>query len=168
MQGNVKLERAAADLTVSQVAAELGLHYDTVRRLLLSGLLPGYKADRKQWRITPRCPGQFQIFGRSKASRTAPGHVTNGRKQTMPKKSGPLRYAIYSRCSSDDQAHKDFSTTDVQGRPEPVSMSRTKTAFLSARTKTKGSAEPLSSAKTGPGCWPTPSAACLTWWSSPT
>ena len=32
----------------------------------------------------------------------------------MPKKSGPLRYAIYSRCSSDDQAHKDFSTTDVQ------------------------------------------------------
>ena len=32
----------------------------------------------------------------------------------MAKKSGPLRYAIYSRCSSDDQAHKDFSTTDVQ------------------------------------------------------
>ena len=25
-----------------------------------------------------------------------------------------LRYAVYSRCSSDDQAHKDFSTTDVQ------------------------------------------------------
>ncbi len=32
----------------------------------------------------------------------------------MPKRSGPVRYAIYSRCSSDDQAHKDFSTTDVQ------------------------------------------------------
>jgi len=32
----------------------------------------------------------------------------------MAKKSGPTRYAIYSRCSSDDQAHKDFSTTDVQ------------------------------------------------------
>ena len=30
------------------------------------------------------------------------------------KSSGPVRYAIYSRCSSDDQAHKDFSTTDVQ------------------------------------------------------
>ena len=33
----------------------------------------------------------------------------------MVKKSGPVRYAIYSRCSSDDQAHKDFSTIDVQG-----------------------------------------------------
>ena len=32
----------------------------------------------------------------------------------MAKKSGPLRYAIYSRCSSDDQAHRDFSTTEVQ------------------------------------------------------
>ena len=30
------------------------------------------------------------------------------------KKTGPIRYAIYSRCSSDDQAHKDFSTLDVQ------------------------------------------------------
>ena len=30
------------------------------------------------------------------------------------KSSGPTRYVIYSRCSSDDQAHKDFSTTDVQ------------------------------------------------------
>lgn len=25
-----------------------------------------------------------------------------------------VRYAVYSRCSSDDQKHKDFSTTDVQ------------------------------------------------------
>ena len=32
----------------------------------------------------------------------------------MATKNGPTRYAIYSRCSSDDQAHKDFSTTDVQ------------------------------------------------------
>jgi len=30
------------------------------------------------------------------------------------KKTGQNRYAIYVRCSSDDQAHKDFSTTDVQ------------------------------------------------------
>ena len=30
------------------------------------------------------------------------------------RKTGPTRYAIYSRCSSDDQAHKDFSTVDVQ------------------------------------------------------
>ena len=32
----------------------------------------------------------------------------------IKKKSGPTRYALYSRCSSDDQKHKDFSTTDVQ------------------------------------------------------
>ena len=32
----------------------------------------------------------------------------------MATKNSPTRYAIYSRCSSDDQAHKDFSTTDVQ------------------------------------------------------
>ena len=30
------------------------------------------------------------------------------------KRSGPVRYALYNRCSSDDQAHKDFSTIDVQ------------------------------------------------------
>ena len=30
------------------------------------------------------------------------------------KQTGSIRYAIYSRCSSDDQAHKDFSTVDVQ------------------------------------------------------
>ena len=30
------------------------------------------------------------------------------------RKSGLIRYVSYSRCSSDDQAHKDFSTTDVQ------------------------------------------------------
>ncbi len=34
----------------------------------------------------------------------------------MPKKqsSAPKRYAVYARCSSDDQAHRDFSTIDVQ------------------------------------------------------
>ncbi len=30
------------------------------------------------------------------------------------RQAGPPRYATYSRCSSDDQKHKDFSTTDVQ------------------------------------------------------
>jgi site-specific DNA recombinase len=29
-------------------------------------------------------------------------------------KTGPTRYATYSRCSTDDQKHNDFSTTDVQ------------------------------------------------------
>ena len=30
------------------------------------------------------------------------------------KSDGPVRHAIYLRCSSDDQAHKDFSTIDTQ------------------------------------------------------
>ncbi len=63
MQASVKLEKAAADLTVSQVAAELGLHYDTVRRLLISGHLPGYKADRKQWRVTRAALDSFKSSG---------------------------------------------------------------------------------------------------------
>ncbi len=32
------------------------------------------------------------------------------------KQNGVTRYAFYSRCSSDDQKHKDFSTTDVQDK----------------------------------------------------
>ncbi len=32
----------------------------------------------------------------------------------MVKKLGLVRYAVYARCSSDDQAHRDFSTVDVQ------------------------------------------------------
>lgn len=30
------------------------------------------------------------------------------------KSNGPARYALYCRCSSDDQAHKDYSTTEAQ------------------------------------------------------
>ena len=32
----------------------------------------------------------------------------------VKKQIGPIRYALYARCSSDDQKHKDFSTVDVQ------------------------------------------------------
>jgi len=42
----------AKDLTVTEVAEELSLHADTVKRLLRLGALPGYKADLKQWRVT--------------------------------------------------------------------------------------------------------------------
>ena len=63
MQTSIQLERAVADLTVSQVAAELGLHYDTVRRLLLGGHLTGYKADLKQWRVTRAALDSFKASG---------------------------------------------------------------------------------------------------------
>jgi len=51
------------DLTVQEVAEELGLHYDTVRRLLIAGHLTGYKADLKQWRITREALDAFKASG---------------------------------------------------------------------------------------------------------
>ena len=51
------------DLTVQEVAKELGLHYDTVRRLLIAGHLTGYKADLKQWRITREALAAFKASG---------------------------------------------------------------------------------------------------------
>src|SRR4051812_48683854 len=35
-------------------------------------------------------------------------------RQSRRKTTGPLRYAIYSRCSSDDQAQGDFTTIETQ------------------------------------------------------
>jgi excisionase family DNA binding protein len=51
------------DLTPRQVAGELGLAYDTVRRLLQAGLLPGYKAGRRAWRIRREELDQFKASG---------------------------------------------------------------------------------------------------------
>ena len=51
------------DLTVTQVAEDLGLHYDTVRRLLIAGHLIGYKADLKQWRVTHAAINRFKASG---------------------------------------------------------------------------------------------------------
>jgi len=51
------------DLTVPQVAVELGLHYDTVRRLLIGGHLSGYKADLKQWRVTRAALDAYKAGG---------------------------------------------------------------------------------------------------------
>ena len=40
-----------SDLSVEDVAAQLGLHPETIRRLLIAGEMPGYKAGR-HWRVT--------------------------------------------------------------------------------------------------------------------
>ena len=42
-----------ADLTPEQVGRELGLHVETVYRLLRAGHLPGFKAGLRRW-LTPR------------------------------------------------------------------------------------------------------------------
>ena len=54
------------DLTVKDVAEEIGLHIDTVKRLLLSGQLAGYKADLKQWRVTRAALDAFKASGGAK------------------------------------------------------------------------------------------------------
>ena len=41
-----------ADLTIEEVSQELALHYETVRRFVQLGRIPGYKAGVRQWRIT--------------------------------------------------------------------------------------------------------------------
>ena len=51
------------DLTVKQVALELGLAIDTVQRLLRSGALPGYRADQKSWRVTRAQLDDFKKSG---------------------------------------------------------------------------------------------------------
>ena len=58
--------KQAKDLTVTEIAEELGLHIDTVRRLLHSGALPGYKADLKQWRVTRKALDAFKAGGGAK------------------------------------------------------------------------------------------------------
>lgn len=56
--------QTSTDLTPRQVAEELGLAYDTVRRLLQAGLLAGYKADRRgQWRVTRAALDAFKVAG---------------------------------------------------------------------------------------------------------
>ena len=53
----------ALDLTVQDVATEIGLNYDTVRRLLMNGHLPGYKAGLRQWRVTRAELDAFKASG---------------------------------------------------------------------------------------------------------
>ncbi len=51
------------DLTPREVAEELGLAYDTIRRLLIEGHLPGYKAGRRKWAITRKALDEFKEQG---------------------------------------------------------------------------------------------------------
>jgi len=51
------------DLTPREVAEELGLAYDTVRRLLSAGQLPGYKAGMRKWAITREALDTFKQQG---------------------------------------------------------------------------------------------------------
>jgi len=50
------------DLTVTEVAAELSLNPETVRRMLLAGHLAGYKAG-KRWRVTRQALDSFKASG---------------------------------------------------------------------------------------------------------
>ena len=51
------------DLTVAEVAAELGLAVNTVRRLLNAGDMPGYRVNLKSWRVTRQQLDGFKAAG---------------------------------------------------------------------------------------------------------
>lgn len=64
MQASTDILTRDGDLDARQVAAELRLAYDTVRRLLQAELLRGYKADRRgQWRVTRVALDEFKARG---------------------------------------------------------------------------------------------------------
>lgn len=51
------------DLTTEEVAEELSLAYETVRRLLAAGVIPGYKAGLRQWRVTRAALDKYKADG---------------------------------------------------------------------------------------------------------
>ena len=66
--------QATSDLTIRDVAQELGLHTETVRRLLSLGELPGYKVGR-HWRMTRGALDGFKENGGAKQ----PGRPQKGK-----------------------------------------------------------------------------------------
>ena len=58
-------EHTVKDISVEDVAAELGMHPETIRRLLLSGAMPGYKAGR-HWRVTRAALNGWKAVGGAK------------------------------------------------------------------------------------------------------
>lgn len=42
------------DLTLEQVASVLNVHVQTVRKLVTSGALKGYKVTERDWRVTQK------------------------------------------------------------------------------------------------------------------
>ena len=51
-----------SDLTITDVASELGLHAETVRRLLAQGDIPGYRAGGR-WRVSRKQLDGFKGAG---------------------------------------------------------------------------------------------------------
>ncbi len=51
------------DLTVDDICAELGLHGNTVRRLIRTGVIPAYRAGLKSWRVTRLQLDEFKASG---------------------------------------------------------------------------------------------------------
>lgn len=49
----------AADLTVAEVAEEVGRASSTVRGWLIDGALRGYKLNRRDWRVTRSALGEY-------------------------------------------------------------------------------------------------------------
>lgn len=56
----------ATDLTPDDIALELGLHRESVYRLLRAGVIPGYKAGLRHWRTTRAELDAFKADGGAK------------------------------------------------------------------------------------------------------
>ena len=56
----------ATDLTPDDIALELGLHRESVYRLLRAGVIPGYKAGLRHWRTTREELDTFKASGGAK------------------------------------------------------------------------------------------------------
>lgn len=58
-----------SDLTIEEVAADLRLSEEAVRRLLRKGLLVGYKAGVRSWRVRPEDLAAFKASGGTRGKR---------------------------------------------------------------------------------------------------
>ena len=65
------------DLKPAQVAIELGVHLETVKRLLRSGELPGFRVGRL-WRVSPEALTEYRNRPNSEARFSLPG--TDGKR----------------------------------------------------------------------------------------
>lgn len=67
-----------ADLTVEEVAEELALHYETVRRFVQRGRIPGYKAGVRQWRVTREALDAYKVQRSNAAIQTTRSRPDEG------------------------------------------------------------------------------------------
>lgn len=102
-------------LTVAEVAEKLGLHENTVYRLLRSGELPGRRLGRRVWRVSAAGLGEW-LRGRNGQTQVAGRGVDLPENHETARRadSRPLAGAVESR-RSDPTPFCDADLSDKQG-----------------------------------------------------